>query len=200
MTSDSQSARERILETAGRLFYQHGYHAVGVDTIIAEARVAKMTLYRHFPSKDDLIVAYLERVDAQLLKQLDDAAARVNDPVDQIRTICATIARIATSPQCLGCVFQMSASEFPVHKHPAHRAALAHKLAVRDRLFERAQQAGLQNPDQLADQLSLLIDGAWIAARMFGPRNAATSLNAAVETLLANARMAESGKGTPRLP
>lgn len=183
----AQSARERILETAGRLFYQYGYHAVGVDTIIAEARVAKMTLYRHFASKDDLVVAYLERVNTQLLQLMDEAAAGTKDAVEQIRAIGALVAKIATSPQCLGCVFQMSASEFPANDHPAHRMALAHKTALRDRLATYAYRGGLHNPEQLADQLMLLIDGAWIAARMFGPQNPAASLSTAIDTLLNSA-------------
>lgn len=187
---EAQSARERILETAGRLFYQYGYHAVGVDTIIAEARVAKMTLYRHFASKDELVVAYLERVNTQMLQLIDEAAAGTEDAVEQIRAIGELVARIATSPQCLGCAFQMGALEFPASDHPVRRAALAHKTALRDRLMAYAQRGGLHNSEQLADQLMLLIDGAWIAARMFGPHNPAASLTAALDTLIRNARMA----------
>ena len=72
-------ARERILQTAERLFYRDGYRAVGVDTIVAESGVAKMTLYRHFPSKDDLIVVYLERTNLQLLAWMDGLIAPHTD-------------------------------------------------------------------------------------------------------------------------
>lgn len=183
--STPQTARERILATAGRLFYQHGYHAVGIDTIIAESNVAKMTLYRHFPSKEALITAYLELANAQVLGLLRGAAEGIADPLTQLRAICARVAAIATGPQCLGCVFQMSASEFPARDHPAHQVAQAHKLAVRDLLLDCAERAGLRDPAQLADQLLLLIDGAWIAARMFGPQNPAASLMAAADALIA---------------
>src|SRR5512145_2095284 len=87
-TSQSVSpARERILDTAFRLFYAHGLRAVGVDTIIAGSGVAKATFYKHFPAKDDLIVAYLDKVDEIWTRQLHDAAANAGpDPADQLAT------------------------------------------------------------------------------------------------------------------
>lgn len=179
------ATRERILDTAGRLFYERGYHAVGVDTIIAASGVAKMTLYRHFPSKDALITAYLERANAQVLALLDEAAARSDDPRERLRALCERVMKLANSPQCLGCVFQMSSSEFPALGHPAHRVAVQHKRAVHARLHALANEAGLRAPEQLADQLLLLIDGAWVAARMFGPGNPAGSLLAAADALIA---------------
>ncbi|NTU83457.1 MAG: TetR/AcrR family transcriptional regulator [Chloroflexales bacterium] len=182
--SSERSVRERILSTAGQLFYRRGYHAVGVDTIIAESGVAKMSLYRHFPSKDALIAAYLERANAQVLALLDEAAASEAEPLARLRALVAQVARIATGPQCLGCVFQMSAAEFPERDHPAHQVAVAHKLAVRGRLLDLARLAGLRDPQVLSDQLLLLIDGAWIAARMFGPESPATSLIGAADALI----------------
>ena len=185
-------ARERILAAAGRLFYAHGYHAVGVDTIIAEAAIAKMTLYRHFPSKEALITAYLEQVNTQLLTTLHAAAATEDEPRQQLRAICARVMEIATSPQCLGCVFQMGASEFPAFEHPAHRIALEHKRTLHNRLYELAVAANMRNPNELADQLLLLTDGAWAAARMFGAQNPAVALLAAADALIA-AQFAENG-------
>jgi AcrR family transcriptional regulator len=169
-TSTERSVRERILTAAGQLFYQRGYHAVGVDTIIAESGVAKMSLYRHFPSKNALIAAYLERANAQVLALLDEAAGSELEPLARLRAIIARVAQIATGPQCLGCAFQMSAAEFPERDHPAHQVAVAHKLAVRERLLALAQQASLRDPEVLADQLLLLIDGTWIAARSSAPK------------------------------
>jgi AcrR family transcriptional regulator len=188
MVKAENTIRERILDTAGRLFYERGYHAVGVDTIIAESGVAKMTLYRHFASKDALITAYLERVNTHLLAVLDAAAAREQEPHAQLRAICARVMEIAASPQCLGCVFQMSAAEFPALDHPAHAVAIAHKQALHNRLRDLALAAALPNPQQIADQLLLLIDGAWIAARMFGPQNPSRALLAAADALLAAQR------------
>src|SRR6266545_2940382 len=170
------AARERILEAATRLFQRDGFRAVGIDTIIAEAGVAKMTLYAHFPSKDDLIVAYLERADQQFWEWLDGAVADLEDPRARLVATFAAVGKLATSPQCLGCTFQGTAAEFPAPDHPGHRVAIAHKQAVRARLHSLAQQAGLRAPEELADQLLLLMDGAWVAARMFGPDNPAAQV------------------------
>ncbi|MGE5676405.1 MAG: TetR/AcrR family transcriptional regulator [Mycobacterium leprae] len=177
-------ARERILDTAGLLFYRDGFQAVGVDTIIAESGVAKMTLYRHFPSKDDLIAAYLERANQQFWSWLDSATADVKDPRAKLIAMFDSVTKVATSPQCLGCSFQGAALEFPVREHPAHRIALAHKETVRERMRTLAQEAGLRDPEALANQLLMLMDGAWIAARMYGPHNPAVDLGLAVRTLV----------------
>lgn len=184
-TKDAPStARERILDTAGQLFYRHGYHAVGIDTIVAESGVAKMTLYRHFGSKDELIVAYLDRANRQFWQWLDGATPPTGDPLERLRAVCSAVAAMATSPACLGCTFQASASEFPALDHPAHRAALAHKELVRARLRELAARAELRAPEELADQLMLLIDGAWVLARMYGPDSPAASLVPAADALI----------------
>jgi AcrR family transcriptional regulator len=181
-TEPRPAARERILEAATRLFLRDGFRAVGVDTIIAEAGVAKMTLYAHFPSKDDLIVAYLERANRQFWAWLDGAGAAVDDPGRKLLATFDAVGKLANSPQCLGCTFQGIAAEFPDPEHPGHRVALAHKQAVRARLRALAEQAGLREPDVLADQLLLLMDGAWVAARMFGPDNPSSQAAAAAAT------------------
>jgi AcrR family transcriptional regulator len=164
-------ARERILDTASRLFYRDGYRAVGIDTIIADAGVAKMTLYRHFPSKDDLIVAYLERANEAFWSWWDAAVAGVDDPLERLLAALEAVGRLANDPACLGCAFQATAAEFPERDEPGHRVAIEHKRAVRARFRELAVAAGLRDPDALAGELLLVMDGAWVAARMFGPGN-----------------------------
>jgi AcrR family transcriptional regulator len=179
-----RSARERILDIASELFYRDGYHAVGIDTIVARSGVAKMTLYRHFPSKDDLIAAYLERSNAEFMAWLEDALAGVDGPRAKLVAAFDAIGKLATSTRCLGCAFQGAASEFPEMDHPGHRVALAHKRAVLDRFGGLAREAGLRDPDALAAQLLLLMDGAWVAARMFGPDNHAASVADAARALI----------------
>ncbi len=179
-----RSARDRILDTASQLFYRDGYHAVGIDTIVARSGVAKMTLYRHFPSKDDLIAAYLERANAEFWDWLEAEIAAVDHPKAKLLAAFAATAKLATSPQCLGCTFQAAASEFPELEHPGHEVALAHKRRVLERLAELARDAGLADPDGLAAQLLLLMDGAWVAARMFGPDNHATTVAEAARALI----------------
>jgi AcrR family transcriptional regulator len=187
-----RSARDRILDTASELFYRDGYHAVGIDTIVARSGVAKMTLYRHFPSKDDLIAAYLERANVEYWDWLEAEIEDVEDP-GKLGAAFDAIAKLAASPRCLGCTFQAAASEFPDLDHPGHRVALAHKRQALERFGELARQAGLRDPDGLASQLVLLMDGAWVAARMFGPHNHATSVAAAARALI----VAHAATGAP---
>src|SRR5512134_211291 len=120
-----RSARERILDTASELFYRDGYHAVGIDTIVERSGVAKMTLYRHFPSKDDLIAAYLQRANAEFWDWLEGEIATPEEPRAKLTAAFEATARLAASPHCLGCTFQAAASEFPELEHPGHAVALA---------------------------------------------------------------------------
>jgi AcrR family transcriptional regulator len=180
----SRSARDRLLDTAGRLFYARGFQAVGVDEIVAESGVAKMTLYRHFPSKDDLIVAYLRRSDDAFRDWFERALGRAEDPREKLAAVFAALEERAQSAQCLGCTFQVSASEFPDASHPAHRVAVGHKRAIRARFAQLATEAGLRDPGVLADQLLMLMDGAWVAARMFARPGPARHVSGAAEILM----------------
>jgi hypothetical protein len=94
------------------------------------------------------------------------------------------VGKLANDPQCLGCTFQGTAAEFPDPEHPGHRVALAHKQAVLARLGALAREADLRAPEALADQLLLLMDGAWVAARMFGPGNPSAQVAAAATALI----------------
>jgi AcrR family transcriptional regulator len=180
----TESARNRVLDTASRLFYRTGFRAVGVDTIIAESGVAKTTLYRHFPSKDDLIVAYLERSNRQFWTWMEGLAAAHDDPRAQLEAIFDGVAELASSPRCLGCTFVGAAVEFPATVHPGHRVAAAHKVAVLERLHGLAKAAGAREPQALAEELLLLMDGAWSAARVFGSGNHARRVAQAARALI----------------
>jgi AcrR family transcriptional regulator len=179
------TTRQRILDIAGDLFFRKGYRAVGVDTIVKESGVAKMTLYRHFSSKDDLIVAYLEEVNRLFWGWLE-AAIRPYEgmPREQLVAVFAALEQLISSPRCYGCAFLVAASEFPELDSPGHQVALDHKQGVRDRLRDLAQQAGARAPDVLAGQLVLLMDGSFAAVRMFGPDNPGTNVLEAAKTLI----------------
>jgi AcrR family transcriptional regulator len=178
-------ARERILETAQHLFYRDGYRAVGVDTIVAESGVAKMTLYRHFSSKDDLIVAYLERTNEQMLAWMESLIESHRDPRAALEAVFDGVSKLASSPECLGCTFVAAAGEFPEPDHPGHEAAAAHKRAVVHRLRELAEGAGARDVNALADELLLIMDGAWSAARVFGPGSHGRRASRAAKVLIA---------------
>ena len=183
---DKRSAtRDRILQTAGRLFYRDGYRAVGVDTIVAESGLTKMTLYRYFSSKDELIAAYLEESNATFWRWFDqvigspDRSAR-----DRLVALFGALEELVTTPACLGCPFLNAAVDFPAPDHPGRRAALAHKQALRERLTQLVQDTGVNEPQHLADHLMLLADGALMAARLFGPDNPAQGIADAAAALI----------------
>jgi len=184
-TADRRPARDRILDVVGELFYRDGFRAVGVDTVVERSGVAKTTLYYHFASKDELIVAYLEDANARFWTWFDDAIAAKDEPRAKLVALFEAVGRLARSPECLGCTFQGTAAEFPRPDHPGHRTAKAHKQAVLRRLRELGEQAGAQDPADLARQLLLLMDGAFAAARMFGRRGSpAASVAGAAQTLI----------------
>ncbi len=158
------SARDRIIATAGRLFYHEGYRAVGVDRVIAEADVAKATFYRHFPSKDDLIVAWVGAAE----KGMAAGQPPADGPTALSDYVQATLA-LARRPACVGCTYQGAAGEFAAQDHPAHRAACGVKARVIADLAARARAQGLRNPDEVAEEVFLVIEGLWAACRMFGP-------------------------------
>jgi AcrR family transcriptional regulator len=179
------AAREQILETATRLFYQHGFRAVGIDTIIAESGVAKMTLYKHFPSKDDLIVAYLQRSNEAWWQWVEGVTKPfAGKPRKQLELVFEGVAKIASSPQCMGCTFTVAASEFPELNHPGHKVALEHKKQVLAKFKELAKAAKLRQPQVVAEQLALLLDGAWNAARMFGANSHAKQVANAAKAIM----------------
>jgi AcrR family transcriptional regulator len=182
---ETSSPRDRLLETAGALFQRHGFQAVGIDRILAESGVAKMTLYRYFASKDEMIAAYLERADAQFWSWANTAMETATTPRAKLVAFFDAVGDLASTPECLGCVFQGAAMAFPEIEHPGHQIAVRHKLAVRERLTELAREARLTQPEALGVQLALLLDGAWIAVRTFRQtENSARSVTQAAKTLI----------------
>ena len=153
------AARDRILETAFRLFYAHGIRAVGVDRIIAESGVAKATFYKWFPAKDDLVLAYLARVDVIWSGQLHDAAAAAGpDPADQLVGLFDALGSACRRDGYRGCAFINAAAE-ATPGTPVHNRTVAHKAAVLDWVTDLAADAGARDPRGLARSLTLLLDG-----------------------------------------
>ncbi len=173
------------MATSAELFYANGFGAVGVDRIIAEAGVAKATLYRHFRTKDELVVAYLQQANDDFWAWIEGGVGPDAEGADLLVEIFRLIEAQATSPVCRGCAFQATAAEFPDPTHPAHAVAAAHKREALDRFTAIATDAGLRDPRGLASTLLLLMDGAWAATRMFGADNHSAGLAATVRRLVA---------------
>jgi len=181
------SPKEKLFQTAARLFYQHGYRAIGVDTIAAESGIGKMTLYRHYPSKDDLIVAYLKDHDRIFWNNFEQITKDSPTPRGKLLAFFEALQNYVKTPACHGCPFINVATEYPEPDYPGHQVALAHKQTVRARFRQLAREAGAKRPDILADQLFLLMDGAYLAARMFGTKNPARHLAEGARILIASA-------------
>lgn len=185
MAESVRSSRQQILDTAAALFFRDGFRAVGIDTIVAESGVAKMTLYRHFPSKDDLIVAYLTDSNEKFWVWFEESTiSYAGQPRAQLLAFFEALETLVKSPQCYGCPFLNAVVDFPEPTHPGHDVAVKHKQAVRERFQELAQQAGLTTPHRLADHLLMLMDGAFMAVRMFGPDNPAAHVSEAAAVLI----------------
>lgn len=179
-------ARERIFEAAKDLFYRLGIRAVGVESIVAAAGATKMSLYRSFPSKDDLVVAYLQDWDGRYWQWWDNVVARhPGDPRQQIRALFKSVAGRTTRPGSRGCPFTNAATEFPEPGHPGRAVAAANKAKLRERLRDLARATGAREPERLGDQLFLLIEGAYASAQIMGPDGPALNLAEAADELVA---------------
>lgn len=176
--------KQKLFQKAARLFYKHGYRAIGVDTIAAESGIGKMTLYRHYPSKDDLIVAYLKDSDETFWENFEQITKDATTPRDKLLAFFESLQDYIKTPACYGCPFLNVATEYPETDHPGHKIALEHKQSVRAKFRGLAKEAGAREPEVLADQLFLLMDGAYMASRMFGVKNPASHLASAAKILI----------------
>src|SRR5258706_6510464 len=158
--------RERILAAAADLFYHHGIRAVGVEAIAEAAGTNKMTLYRHFQSKDELVAEYL-RQSAKAADACWDQLEQLHpgDGLAQLGTWFREVAEHVADSDQRGCALANAAIELPEKAHPARRVIQEYKSAVRSRLVRLAQSAGLREPDMLADELFLLLEGARVSAQ-----------------------------------
>lgn len=185
--------RGRILTTASDLFYRQGVRAVGIDLIIERAGVAKTSLYRHFRTKDDLIAAFLQREDEDFWAQWAEVSARhATDPKAEIEAHLTWIGARVSRPHHRGCPQLNVAAEFPEADHPARRVAAAHKSELRRRLQSLAERLGARQPEVLAAQLAILINGGFVSGQMLGPGEATPVLLGAAAALVAAALGAET--------
>ena len=187
--AEPADVRQRILDTACRLFYERGVRAVGVDLVVDESGVAKTSLYRHFRTKDDLIVAFLQREDAEFWAQWDDVAARhADDPVGEIEAHMRWIGKRLARANYRGCPQINVAAEFAEADHPSRTVSREHMQAMRKRLADTARKFGAARPGELAAQLGVLVNGAFVSASMLSPDEATRVLLGAARALLAAAR------------
>lgn len=156
-------ARSRLLNTALRIFYAEGIHAVGIDRIVEEAQVTRATLYRHFLGKEELVVAYLTEVDGAMRAHASAAASRGSSPADTLRGLAQAIAQGIRSPEFRGCAFLNAAAEYPDADHPVHQAVLAHRQWFQDTVTSLFTQISESSAEPAARHFVMLRDGAMAA-------------------------------------
>ncbi|RMF27186.1 MAG: TetR/AcrR family transcriptional regulator [Cyanobacteria bacterium J083] len=183
--STRKSARDRILEKASELFYQEGIQKVGIDRIIAESGVAKMSLYNHFKSKDVLI--------AEVLKQRDESwrswfietlASYSSEPKERLLAIFDVLKLWFEQPNFRGCAFINATIELGREEHPAYQIVLRHKQSIYSYILELVKASQLKDPESLARQLFLLIEGAIVVAMREKKSTAAEDAKVIAQVLL----------------
>ena len=173
--------RERLLRTASAIFYRDGIHSVGVDRVVAEAGVTRATFYRHFPSKEDLVTAYLQREDATIRGYFEAAAPAAGSPDELLELIIEGIADDLSRNHTRGCPFINAAAEYPDPDSAVRRTVRAHRDWFRGSLEEALEAAGRADAASAASTLVLLRDAAFVGGYLDGA-------DAVVDTYLATSR------------
>lgn len=178
--------RARLLAAAAELFYRHGIRAVGVEAIAEAAGTNKMTLYRHFPSKDELVAECLRQFARETTRRWQlYADAHPADPRAQVRAWLADVAKLLTDKNHRGCALANAAIELPDRTHPARRVIEEFKRGQRKRLAELCASAGLNDPELLADELYLLLEGARVTAQSVGSEGLGARVTRMGEAMIA---------------
>lgn len=173
--------RDRILNAATELFYAQGLHAVSAEKVIAQVGITKVTFYRHFPTKDDLIVAYLERRakwERDAIAQARQAAG--GDPLGTFRIIAQAIGAESCSPGFRGCPFINAAAEYADPAHPARRAVDSHRRWFKQGIQDMLAEMNVPDPALVADQLVMLRDGAMVSGYLSDPVTVGDALYGAI--------------------
>lgn len=190
----TRSEREAIvLDTAAQLFYARGVHEVGMDELVRQTGLGKATVYRLFPTKDALVAAYLLRLSARLLGEIDAVAAGAT-PARALHDVLLAIESDLIRPGFRGCAFNNASIEYDDPDHPARAAARDYRTELHIRLLAQASRLLPQTPGSaaaLAGQLATLIDGSYTSAAHLGPTGPAAAGLALAHQLVDQAAAAE---------
>jgi AcrR family transcriptional regulator len=169
--------RGRLIGIAMELFYYNGINPVGLDRVLAEATVSKTTFYKHFASKDELVVATIETRDTWQLNAWKRAVEVLvgKEPRAQLLALVDVLDLAFNAPSFRGCQFINAAVEFPNPHDPIHRAAVHHKRANRDWIRDLAKEAGAKEPEAFADAYTMLFEGT-LVMRMVHQRHDAAAV------------------------
>jgi AcrR family transcriptional regulator len=182
-----RSARERLLDTADRLFYTEGVHAVGIDRVLEQSGVAKGSLYYNFGGKDDLVRTYLQNRHAKWAARIDDELAAAATPADKILAIFDALGDLFAQPDFRGCAFINAAAEAPAGS-AEELAAKNFRVWLHELFATLVTEAGYRDARKLTAQLVILYDGANISAQMDHSPAAAQAARDVAAGLLTMAR------------
>lgn len=182
-TSSGPSTRERILAAASELFYAHGIRATSADRIIEQVGITKVTFYRHFRTKSDLVVAYLEQQAAGEREWIEHVHHK-GDPVGSLRTLATDIGAASCSPGFRGCAFINAAAEFSDSEDPVRGVVDDHRRWMLGTFAEIAADAKVSDTDSTARQLMILRDGAMVNGYLGDAASVADSLGAAFTSIV----------------
>ncbi|GGM30771.1 TetR/AcrR family transcriptional regulator [Promicromonospora citrea] len=190
MSTSPPSTRDRILDAATDLFYAHGIRAVSADKIIERAGITKVTFYRHFRTKDALVVAYLERQAARERAALDELRAAADGPAQAFHTFAHVIGAEACKPGFRGCSFINAAAEYAEPASPVRVVVAEHRAWYRRTFAEMLTELGVPDAERAAGELMMLRDGAMLAGYLGDPAQVADSLDLAISAVV-------ESRGTP---
>lgn len=180
-------AKQRILDTADRLFYDEGIRAVGIDRLISASTVTKATFYKHYGSKDRLIVEYVAYRHLQMAEALDAAAQATDDPEEMLRSVAGILSRYVSTPGFRGCPFVNAAIEFTDPAHPVRRAVADHREWFATILETLVRSIGHPMPGDAADDLVLAYDGSMVGGYAGDPIAATAAMQRAFDRVIAAA-------------
>ncbi len=181
----SASKRDELVQNALKAFYAGGFHAIGMDRIAKETGVSKTAIYKHFRTKEDLILATLRLRDEQfrnwLTRRIETLA---NTPKEQLLAIFTALGEWFEEPEFKSCMFIKASSEYQNPEDPIHKTSSDHKRLLLSYFTQLAKEAMLQNPEQIAHQLLILKEGAIVLAHLHGPGRVAEDARRAAKTLI----------------
>jgi AcrR family transcriptional regulator len=181
------SPRDRIVNTAMRLFYGHGIKATGVDTLIAQSGIAKMTFYKHFPSKHDLVMEFLKRRDSEWLAWFRHRLeAQGKRGKEKLLAVFDVMEEWFSEPNFRGCAFLNTVAEMRDAKTEEHQCAVLHKKTLAKDLEKIVEEAGLPDSKKISQELLLLIEGAIVSAQLQGNPKPARTAKMIAEQMIKN--------------
>ena len=165
--------RQRLIDAGVRRFYRDGFRNVGIDQVLADVGISKTAFYKHFESKEDLMLAALEMQNCWLQDTFRTMIREGGGPtaIGQLRVVLDVVEHIIESDDFQGCIFVNVAMEFPLPHEPAHIAASQNKQAIEDIVNAISEEAGADDPKSLAQELCLIMEGAYVTRHVTGNKN-----------------------------